>query len=126
LGVTVLTSFSEEGLRRSWGISRSLAEQVLFFAQLAQEIGLDGVVASPQEIELIRNNLKKRLIIVTPGIRLTKDIKDDQQRVMTPKEALEKGSDYLVIGRPITSHPNPVSVVQQIRSQILDILESMI
>lgn len=126
LGITVLTSFSEEGLRRSWGISRSLPEQVLFFAQLAQETGLDGVVASPQEIELIRKNLKKRLLIVTPGIRLTKNIKDDQQRIMTPREALEKGSDYLVIGRPITAHPDPSSVVQEIRSQISDILENRI
>ncbi|MGB9856756.1 MAG: orotidine-5'-phosphate decarboxylase [Dictyoglomaceae bacterium] len=126
LGITVLTSFSEEELRRSWGISRSLPEQVLFFAQLAQETGLDGVVASPQEIELIRKNLKKRLLIVTPGIRLTKNIKDDQQRIMTPREALEKGSDYLVIGRPITSHPNPSSVIQEIRSQISDFLENKI
>ncbi len=126
LGVTVLTSFSEEGFRRSWGVSRSLPEQVFFLAQLAQETGLDGVIASPQEIELLRRGLKKRLLIVTPGIRLTKDVKDDQKRIMTPKEALEKGSDYLVIGRPITAHPNPSSVVQEIRSQISDILESRI
>lgn len=126
LGITVLTSFSEETLRRSWGISRSLPEQVLFLAQLAQETGLDGVVASPWEIELIRNNIKKRLIIVTPGIRLEKDLKDDQKRIMTPREAMEKGSDFLVIGRPITKSDNPAQVIKNIRDQISDILESRI
>jgi len=124
LGVTVLTSFNEETLRRSWGISRSLSEQVLFFAQLAQETELDGVIASPWEIELLRNNLRRPMLIVTPGIRLSRDIKDDQQRVMTPREAMEKGADYLVIGRPITKSPNPLEVIKEIRSQISDILEN--
>ncbi|MGB9767490.1 MULTISPECIES: orotidine-5'-phosphate decarboxylase [Dictyoglomus] len=124
LGVTVLTSFNEETLRRSWGISRSLPEQVLFLAQLAQETGLDGVIASPWEIELLRNNLKRPMLIVTPGIRLTKEKTDDQQRIMTPREALERGSDYLVIGRPITQSPDPYEVIQNIRSQIEDIVES--
>jgi len=126
LGVTVLTSFNEETLRRSWGISRSLPEQVLFLAQLAQETGLDGVIASPWEIELLRNNLRRPMLIVTPGIRLTKDKTDDQQRIMTPREALERGSDYLVIGRPITQSPDPYQVIQDIRSQIEDIVESRI
>ena len=126
LGVTVLTSFNEETLRRSWGISRSLPEQVLFLAQLAQETGLDGVIASPWEIELLRNNLKRPMLIVTPGIRLTKDKTDDQQRIMTPREALERGSDYLVIGRPITQSSDPYEVIQNIRSQIEDIVESRI
>ncbi|MCX7719803.1 MAG: orotidine-5'-phosphate decarboxylase [Dictyoglomus thermophilum] len=124
LGVTVLTSFNEETLRRSWGISRSLPEQVLFLAQLAQETGLDGVIASPWEIELLRNNLRRPMLIVTPGIRLTKDKTDDQQRIMTPREALERGSDYLVIGRPITQSSDPYEVIQNIRSQIEDIVES--
>lgn len=124
LGVTVLTSFNEETLRRSWGISRSLPEQVLFLAQLAQETGLDGVIASPWEIELLRNNLKRPMLIVTPGIRLTKDKTDDQQRIMTPREALERGSDYLVIGRPITQSSDPYEVIRNIRSQIEDIVES--
>lgn len=126
LGVTVLTSFNEETLRRSWGISRSLPEQVLFLAQLAQETGLDGVIASPWEIELLRNNLKRPMLIVTPGIRLTKDKTDDQQRIMTPREALERGSDYLVIGRPITQSSDPYEVIQNIRSQIEDIVENRI
>ncbi|MEN3011374.1 MAG: orotidine-5'-phosphate decarboxylase [Dictyoglomus thermophilum] len=124
LGVTVLTSFNEETLRRSWGISRSLPEQVLFLAQLAQETGLDGVIASPWEIELLRNNLRRPMLIVTPGIRLTKDKTDDQQRIMTPREALERGSDYLVIGRPITQSSDPYEVIRNIRSQIEDIVES--
>jgi len=126
LGVTVLTSFNEETLRRSWGISRSLPEQVLFLAQLAQETGLDGVIASPWEIELLRKNFRRPMLIVTPGIRLTKEKTDDQQRIMTPREAMEKGADYLVIGRPITQSPNPYEVLQNIRSQIEDILESKI
>lgn len=126
LGVTVLTSFNEETLRRSWGISRSLPEQVLFLAQLAQETGLDGVIASPWEIELLRNNLRRPMLIVTPGIRLIKEKIDDQQRIMTPREAMERGADYLVIGRPITQSPDPYQVIQDIRSQIEDIVESRI
>jgi len=126
LGVTVLTSFNEETLRRSWGISRSLPEQVLFLAQLAQETGLDGVIASPWEIELLRNNLRRPMLIVTPGIRLVKEKIDDQQRIMTPREAMERGADYLVIGRPITQSPDPYQVIQDIRSQIEDIVESRI
>lgn len=126
LGVTVLTSFNEETLRRSWGISRSLPEQVLFLAQLAQETGLDGVIASPWEIELLRSNLRKPMLIVTPGIRLVREKLDDQQRIMTPREAMERGADYLVIGRPITQSPDPYQVIQDIRSQIEDIVESRI
>lgn len=121
LGVTVLTSVNEETLREV-GIDIKPNEQVLRLARLASRCGLDGVVASPQEIRMIRNEIEnKRFLIVTPGIRSgdkSKNTKledfDDQKRTLSPGEALAAGADYLVVGRPITKSKNMVSAVKEI------------
>jgi orotidine-5'-phosphate decarboxylase len=106
LGVTVLTSFKESELK-DIGVPASVTEQVLRLASLAREAGLDGVVCSPQEIEIIKKELGKDFLVVTPGIRPDWAAAQDQKRIMTPAEALKKGADYIVIGRPITGAPSP-------------------
>ncbi len=110
IAVTVLTSF-EEGELASVGISNSLPEQAIHLAMLAREAGLDGVVSSAHEVKIIKQKCGKNFITVTPGIRLPNNLKDDQSRVMTPQQAIKEGSDFLVIGRPITQASNPVEVV---------------
>ena len=118
IGVTVLTSANQETLHEV-GIERELSEQVLNLAQLSAKCGLDGVVASPLETNLIRQNIEnKDFLIVTPGIRPNVETKDDQKRVMTAKEAVENGSDYLVIGRPILQAKNRFTAVRQILEEI--------
>jgi len=106
LGVTVLTSL-KEGELKEIGISASCAEQVLRLASLAREAGLDGIVCSPQEIEIIKKELGKDFLVVTPGIRPAWAAAHDQKRIMTPAEAFKKGADYIVIGRPITEAASP-------------------
>jgi orotidine-5'-phosphate decarboxylase len=101
IAVTVLTSSNQETLHEV-GIESEVSRQVLNLAQLASECEMDGVVASPQEIALIRNGVKREnFLLVTPGVRPAFATTDDQKRVMTPAEAVAAGSDYLVIGRPI-------------------------
>ena len=100
-GVTVLTSLSNDDTKGIF--QRSTSEQVNAMLDLAESAGIDGVVCSPHELELVSK--RKSLLSITPGIRL-KNLYDDQKRVMTPKEAIELGADYLVIGRPITSSQN--------------------
>ena len=106
IGVTVLTSFSEEGLAAT-GITGPVADQVRRLALLAQESGLDGVVASPQEIGLIREACDPRFAIVTPGIRGADDAKGDQNRTASASGALAAGASYIVVGRPIIAAPDP-------------------
>jgi orotidine-5'-phosphate decarboxylase len=106
LGVTVLTSLKGAELEEL-GMSGDVAGQVLRLAGLAKEAGLDGVVCSPQEIEVLRREFGQDLVIVTPGIRPVWAAAQDQKRIMTPAEAVAKGADYLVIGRPITGAPSP-------------------
>lgn len=125
IGVTVLTSAERETLREI-GIEKEIAEQVLSLARLSAKYGLDGVVASPREVALIRENInKKDFLIVTPGIRSSKPetenqfgTKDDQKRVMTAKETVSLGSDYLVIGRPILQAKDKILAVREIVKQI--------
>ena len=105
LAVTVLTSFNETALQEL-GL-KNIQKTVANLASLAQEIGLDGVVASPQEIALIRKTCGPDFKIVCPGIRPHWAAINDQKRIMTPKEALKLGADYLVIGRPITKAADP-------------------
>ena len=100
-GVTALTSLSDSDSERIF--RRDIRTQVGSLLDLAEEGGIDGVVCSPHELELL--SLRKSLLSVTPGIRL-KNFNDDQKRVMTPREAIELGADYIVIGRPITSSEN--------------------
>jgi len=117
IGVTVLTSLSEEEYRATTGTSRSLEAQVSHLAREAQTAGLDGVVASPQEIRAVRGACGPAFLIVTPGVRPADAALNDQRRVMTPGEAVRAGADYLVIGRPITAAPDPVEAVRRIAEE---------
>jgi len=117
LGVTLLTSINQEILEKEIGIKKKLKEQVVALAKLAQAASLDGVVASPQEIKEIRAACGDDFVILTPGIRLSGksiDDQDDQKRIMTPREALKLGADFLVIGRPIRNAINPVEAAKKI------------
>ena len=123
LGITVLTSIDEAYFSDLFGnIQRTLAEQVIFLAQLARSAGLDGVVASPQEIVPIRQCCGDDFLIVTPGIRPEGSgiLQDDQARTMTPKEAIQAGADYIVIGRPIVKVADPVAATEAILKEIED------
>jgi orotidine-5'-phosphate decarboxylase len=107
IGVTVLTSMSQEQLGRELGISRSLEDQVAAMAQNAQRAGLDGVVASAQEVIRLREVCGADFLLVTPGIRPLRADHQDQARVATPTQALADGSSYLVVGRPVTQADDP-------------------
>ena len=96
-GVTALTSLGDDDTKYIY--QRTASEQVDAMIDLAESAGIDGVVCSPQELELVSK--RESLLSITPGIRIS-NIVDDQKRIMTPKEAIELGADYLVIGRPIT------------------------
>lgn len=126
IAVTVLTSSNEETLRET-GIETALNEQVLKLAALADNCGLDGVVASPLETELLRRSIERKdFLIVTPGIRAgnfgangeTVETYDDQKRVKTAGAALAAGADFLVIGRPITQAADRIAAARQILAEI--------
>ncbi len=103
LGVTVLTSINADMLAAELGVVDSLESQVIRLARMAQAAGLDGVVASPYEVAAIKRACGRDFLVVTPGIRPSWATAGDQQRVMTPAEAVRAGADYLVIGRPIAA-----------------------
>ena len=118
IAVTVLTSMDNEGLAEI-GVARPMLDQVVHLATLAQASGLDGVVASPQEVRAIRSACGSDFQIVTPGIRpADQQGKDDQARTLTPAQAIAAGSSYLVIGRPITAAPNPREAAEQIAASL--------
>ena len=117
IAVTVLTSMGEEDLA-DLGITKSPAEQVKHLATLTKQAGLDGVVCSAMEAQSLKQLLGKDFTLVTPGIRPEGSNADDQKRIMTPREAIDVGVDYLVIGRPITKSTNPHFVLQEINSSI--------
>jgi orotidine-5'-phosphate decarboxylase len=117
VAVTVLTSLSGEDLHEQ-GIQRSTDEQVLRLASLAQQNGMDGVVCSAAEAASIRKLLSENFVLVTPGIRPTGDESQDQKRVVTPKDAISAGSNFLVIGRPITQARKPVEKLNKILDEI--------
>ena len=118
IGVTILTSANQANLSEV-GIEREIDSQVVNLARLTAKCGLDGVVASPLEVEALRRNVEKKdFLIVTPGIRPTFATNDDQKRVMTPKEAVAQGADYLVIGRPITQADDKIAAVSKILEEI--------
>jgi orotidine-5'-phosphate decarboxylase len=106
IGVTVLTSM-DAGDLHGIGINKAPDAQVELLAKLAKESGLDGVVCSPHEIELVKSVCGKDFKTIVPGIRPAGSDKGDQKRALTPKEAVDKGADYIVIGRPITASENP-------------------
>jgi orotidine-5'-phosphate decarboxylase len=113
IGVTVLTSLDQADLNMI-GIRDNLNEQVARLADLAQSCGLDGVVCSPYEIAALRKQCGHDFTLVVPGVRPEGSDKDDQKRTMTPKEALKKGADYLVIGRPLTQAKDPTEAAKAI------------
>ncbi len=117
IAVTVLTSLSSEDLLEI-GLKQSVDEQVRRLASLSQSTGLDGIVCSAQEAASMRENLGSNFKLITPGIRLANDSRDDQKRIMTPAKAISAGSDYLVVGRPITQAHDPLQVLLEIESEI--------
>lgn len=117
LAVTILTSSTGETLRQV-GIELSIQDMVVRLARLAKASGMDGVVASPLEIGLIREACGPDFLIVTPGVRPPFAALDDQKRIMTPAEAVSSGADYLVIGRPIAKAANPVQAAEWIADEI--------
>ena len=117
LGVTVLTSMDAPTLQ-SVNVAVPPAEQVVALARLAQQAGLDGVVASPQEISRIRAACGPHFLIVTPGIRPAGAAVNDQKRIATPGDAVRAGADYLVVGRPITGAADPVRAAREILAEM--------
>jgi len=117
IAVTILTSMDETDLA-SVGLSGSPQDNVLRLASLAQQSGLDGVVCSSRETAVLREQLDAGFRLITPGIRPAGSQADDQRRVMTPVDAIKNGSDYLVIGRPVTRADDPVGVLRTINSDL--------
>ena len=117
IAVTVLTSISERDLREC-GIEKSLPQLVGQLARNSLDNGLDGVVCSAREAAQLRAEIGDSALLVTPGIRPDWSQADDQQRIMTPQQALEEGASYLVIGRPITSHADPAAALELINESI--------
>ncbi len=118
LGVTILTSLDALMFQQDFGSTRSLEEQVVYMAKLAQRAGLDGVVASPHEIELIKTACGQDFVVVTPGVRPEWSSQDDQRRTMTPQQALAAGADYVVIGRPIYRSQDPAEALARIIQEV--------
>lgn len=117
IAVTLLTSSGEKELT-ALGISQTPAEFVKRLATMTKQAGLDGVVCSAQEASMLKQHCGTDFLLVTPGIRPENACADDQNRIMTPGQAVENGSDYLVIGRPVTQSDDPVRVLTEINAQI--------
>lgn len=119
LGVTILTSISREILKDELGIQYSLKTHVKQLAFLAMNAGLDGVISSPRDAGMIRKHCDKGFLIVTPGIRPSWTLPDDQKRTMTPKEALKQGADHIVLGRAVLQQPDPIKAIELILLEVL-------
>ncbi|MGE5653397.1 MAG: orotidine-5'-phosphate decarboxylase [Bacillota bacterium] len=119
LGVTVLTSMTDEDLHKE-GYAQNVSELVATRARLAEQAGIDGLVCSPQELKLVKE--KSKLLTVVPGIRPL-DRGDDQKRTSTPADAIQAGADFLVVGRPITAAPKPWEAALEILAQMKDAAE---
>ncbi|MDF5507498.1 orotidine-5'-phosphate decarboxylase, partial [Vibrio parahaemolyticus] len=117
IGVTVLTSMEQSDLA-GIGLNVAPQEQVIRLATLTKNAGLDGVVCSAQESSLLKSELGQEFKLVTPGIRPAGSEQGDQRRIMTPVDAIQSGSDYLVIGRPITQASNPAEVLKSINESL--------
>jgi orotidine-5'-phosphate decarboxylase len=118
VGVTVLTSLGRADLRRDLGLASAVEAHVLDLAENARAAGLDGCVASPQELRPLRNLLGPSWVIVTPGVRPAGDPTDDQARTATPAAAIAAGADYLVVGRPITGAADPAAAARAILAEV--------
>ncbi|HEY2680241.1 MAG TPA: orotidine-5'-phosphate decarboxylase [Candidatus Udaeobacter sp.] len=119
LGVTVLTSSTEQTLREI-GIPDSVEDQVIRLAKLGAAAGIDGIVASPHEIKTLRREFGERIKIAVQGIRPSWAEPGDQKRFLTPREAIDAGADYIGIGRPITGHAQPREAVAKILEELLN------
>ena len=119
LGVTVLTS-ADQGTLNEVGIADNIDNHVLRLAKLGVRAGIDGLVASPFEAKLLRAQFGDKIKIVTPGVRPSWSDAGDQKRFMTPRQAIDAGADYLVIGRPITAHSNPREAIVKILEELRD------
>ncbi|REE92952.1 orotidine-5'-phosphate decarboxylase [Paenibacillus taihuensis] len=119
IAVTQLTSTSQTVLNEEIGISGSVQDAVVRYAQLTKQAGLGGVVASPQEVELIKSACSAEFRTITPGIRPAGAEVNDQTRIMTPRQAIETGTDYMVIGRPITAAADPRAALQSIIEELI-------
>ena len=117
LAVTVLTSLNKSDLQRV-GVDGEVADQVIRLALLTRQAGMDGVVASPQEVASIRAACGRRFIIVSPGVRPQRAKRNDQRRVMTPEETIRAGADYIVVGRPIMEAKDPMRAAQEIITEM--------
>lgn len=117
IAVTVLTSMSQTDLD-DIGINRTIKEQVLSLAEMARDAQLDGIVCSAREVSQLRNKFGNGFCLVTPGIRPAEASQNDQKRIMTPAEAIREGSNYLVIGRPITRAEDPLASLMAIEEEI--------
>jgi orotidine-5'-phosphate decarboxylase len=119
LGVTVLTSATPETLIET-GVNSGIEKQVLRLAELGHECGIDGLITSPHEVRILREQLGSQIKLITPGVRPSWAAADDQKRFTTPGQALKNGSDYLVIGRPITADPDPLAAVARLLEEMAD------
>ncbi len=117
IAITILTSINQA----EWYGAQNISEQVVSFAKIAQDAGLDGVVASPQEAKLIRENCGEKFLIVTPGIRPAGSDINDQSRISTPAAAIKNGANYLVVGRPIRAADNPKLAAEKILAEISEV-----
>ena len=117
VAVTILTSMGQEDIAEI-GYPGTPAENVLRLAQLADDSGMDGIVCSPLEAQLVRPAVSDGFRLVTPGVRPASALRDDQKRVMTPADAIRNGADFLVIGRPITGAADPLQALRDIQSEI--------
>lgn len=124
IGVTLLTSYDERILRNDLGMKESVKEKVLFLTGKAKEADLDGVVCSGREVKLLKDVFGNDFILVVPGIRIGEIKKDEQKRILTPEEAICRGADYLVIGRPILEAPDKVTAVNEIIKRITPSMQS--
>lgn len=120
IGVTQLTSTSEEVMRRDLLINETIENTVRHYAATAAEAGLDGVVCSPLEVPVIKETCGKQFLTVTPGIRFAEGDRHDQARVTTPADARRLGSDFIVVGRAITAAPDPVAAYSRACRDFLD------
>ncbi|MBR3578633.1 MAG: orotidine-5'-phosphate decarboxylase [Bacteroidales bacterium] len=119
IAVTQLTSTSEEVMRKELLIDHPIGETVRHYAMNAREAGLDGVVCSPLEAGIVKEACGSHFLTVTPGVRFADSATDDQSRVTTPARARELGSDYIVVGRPITQAPDPVAAYLRCKKEFL-------
>lgn len=118
LAVTVLTSLSQEQVENEMHVPMAVQDLVVSWAKMAKDAGIDGVVASPKEIAAIRQACGPDFLIVTPGVRPIWADANDQKRVMTPREALDQGADYMVIGRPILAAVDPVEAANKVKQEL--------